>query len=85
MPLEPEPYDKDFMNHPYEPPTPALGFHPDGDTCGVMTELKHSHPSAGPGNRWVCTREPGHIGRHEAGYSRMEDGQKAIIASWAPR
>ncbi|BCO56059.1 hypothetical protein MINTM005_13030 [Mycobacterium intracellulare] len=83
MPLKPEPYDKEYMNHP--PDTPALGVHDAVPHCGAMTEVDHTHPEWGHG-RWTCTRNEGHIGRHEAGISeRTSDGRKAIVASWAPR
>lgn len=82
MPLRPEPYDKEYMNHPAG--TPALGRHYTDAVCSEFTELRHDHPALGEGNRWTCTREEGHMGRHEAGVVKtLPDGRHEIVASWA--
>lgn len=81
MPMpEFDPRDYEFMNHP--PGTKPYGEHPDRerDQCGERTKQHHNHPNWGPHLRWVCTRERGHMGRHEAGM-----GPGEIAASWVDK
>jgi hypothetical protein len=78
MPLKPEPHDFEFIWH-YPNADYALGVHPSAreDQCGRWTEEEHHD------DNWRCSRQAGHMGRHEAKWTQDEDGRWKIVCSWA--
>ena len=79
MPLPEKEFDFEYMNHPSN--TPTLGGPAKEERCPARSAEAHSLPEFVSGNRWACTREKGHLGRHEAGI----DGGKVMLASWADK
>lgn len=79
MPMKPIPFDSEFMNHPKgTKPLGAMATTYEG-MCRAETEVDHEDLD-GDMRGWICTREKGHLGRHEGSFSSGHLG-----ASWAPR
>lgn len=52
-------------------------------TLGKVSTAFHGLPNCGDeANKIKCTRQEGHVGRHEAGFAVNGDGHTVILAIW---